>query len=240
MFSTKRHARKLNKLDDEGNQPGGTPPVDDPTPPEDDINDDDPNPPGEEDDQEDFDSLPDWAKKQIKGLRSEAAKNRTKNKDLESRFGKLETGLKTALGIEDEEEDPAEVAASLTNQNSDLQLRNVILSLALENGITGDKLDYFEFLIGKGITSLGEDEEELSEDAIKAIVQKVKGQGQGPADSSVDDEDDQLPGDGNGGNTGTSLEQFLAMSILERSNLYTKDANTYNSLMKQAKAKKLI
>lgn len=239
MFSTKRHQLKLNKLDDDGNQPGGTPPSDDPTPPEDDTN-DDPTPPGE-DDQENFDSLPEWAKKEIKGLRSESAKNRTKSKDLETRFSKLESGLKTALGIEDEEEDPAEVAASLQNQNSSLELRNVILGLALENGIGGDQLEYFEFLIGKGINSLDENEEELSDEAIKAIVQKVKGQGQGPADSSVDDDQDQNPpGDGNGGESGISLEEFTSMSVLERSNLYTKDPTTYNSLFKQAKAKNLI
>jgi len=187
---------------------------------------------------QDFNSLPDWAQKQIKDLRSESAKHRTANRGLEDRFSQLETGMKSALGLgEDDKLSPEEQVNGLKGENEDLAVQNAILGLALENGISGDGLEYFSFLMEKQLGTL-EDGQELSEEDFASIVGKSKGSKGQSNDSSVNEQGNRNK-DPNAG-TGVTLESFVNMGMMEKSKLYAEKPEVYKALFAQAKEKNLI
>jgi len=77
------------------------------------------------------DELPEWAKKEIKDLRTEAASNRTSNKDLSDKLEKLTTGLAGALGLgEQQETDPAKLQASVVELSSKIGEKDTALTQA--------------------------------------------------------------------------------------------------------------
>lgn len=175
----------------------------------------------------------------VKGLRSENAKFRTGNKSLSDRLGKMESGLKSIFGGDEEDDEaPEEKVKQLSSHAQSLEIKNAMLELAVDNGIGKDQREYFEFLMGKALDSLEEDEE-LSEEAFEEILSKSRPQGsKGTANSSVDDK-----GAGKkdpNGQTGIKLEEFLGMSITQKSKLYSDKPDVYNALMGEARNKKLI
>lgn len=77
------------------------------------------------------DELPEWAKKEIKDLRTEAASNRTSNKDLADKLEKLTTGLAGALGLgEQQETDPVKLQASVAALSTQIGEKDTALTAA--------------------------------------------------------------------------------------------------------------
>ena len=185
-----------------------------------------------------MESLPEWAQKEIKTLRSENAKSRTQNNALTDRFNKFETGLKTMLGQEGDDLTPEQRVEQVSQENVTLSFDNALLSSAVRNGISGEEeMEFFDFLMRKAVNGLGDDQE-LSDDEIAAIVQKVKGKTKGAANSSVGDGKDGAPNPD--GKSDVTLDQFTAMNVLQKSVLYQKSPDVYNSLLNQAKKKGVL
>ncbi len=97
-------------------------------------------------------------------------------------------------------------------------------------------------MITKAVGAL-EDGEELSDEDLAEIVAKCKAQGKTSANSSVKGKgkdgkgkEDPAPGD----DKEISLDQFLRMTITEKSNLYLKQPDVYKQLASEAKAKKKL
>lgn len=209
----------------------------------------------EDDDSHDVDESK-WdakTKSYIEKLRGEAAKNRKKAKTLEddvtslkSQFSNMQTNLKKALGVGDDEElTPEQQVEALSNQNHGLGMQNQIMSIALEKGISGkDAYDYFEHLIAKEIDGLEEDEE-LSAETIDSVTAKVKKvMGGSMISTSVEGQGDE---DGKGDNPpkpgskdSVTVDQFVAMTTTEKSQLYTKNPDQYSKLMAEARRKRLL
>lgn len=196
-------------------------------------------------------SDPKATKKVIDDLRTENAKHRNKNKQLETshselsgRFSKLEGGLKKLFGDGDEKLTPEQLTAKLNESNTktdSLEVQNAILSAGIEFGVGKDQMEFFEFQVNKKINSLKENEE-MSDDDWSEIVKKCGGNAQHKPNSSVDANKANGGGSGNppSGNTGgdeVTVEQFSAMSIGEKSALYNKDQKLYQALFNQAKSK---
>lgn len=195
---------------------------------------------------DDFDSLPEFAKKMIKDLRSESAASRTKNKTLEERFGKMEAGMKSALGLDDDDqESPEERVQTLTQQSESLAIRNAILEVAIENGLNKDQSDYFGYLLQKEGESL-EDDQEISEERYQELVNSSKAlgaQGSGTADTDV--EGDAGAGKGNGGDgqgTGSEMtaEQFSKLGYGEKVSLRQENSALYDKLFQEARKLRLL
>jgi hypothetical protein len=178
-----------------------------------------------------LEDLPDWAQKQIKDLRKESAGHRNKYKSLEDRFGKIESSLKKAFGDEDDDLTPEQRLEATQMQLEQQEFQTAITNLALENGIGKDDLDYLGFLVEKQAGAL-EEGQELSDDDLLEIVQKVKSRNQGPADSSVD-------GKGGNGNPPApkgdevTFEKFSKMSIMEKTKLFRENRALYDKYIVQ-------
>jgi hypothetical protein len=183
----------------------------------------------------------------IKKLRDENASHRTKNKELSSSVKSERERVKAILkaaGIEEESEKPEEQVKTLTAASNQLAFRNAVLETAVKHGISGDDVEYYEFLVTKAVGEL-EDGEELSEEKLTELVSKVKKTGgKGAANTSVDG------GKGGGGTGGqpppggsgaVSLDQFVRMSITEKSELYTKNPDVYTQIDdRSTKQRKLV
>lgn len=185
-----------------------------------------------DDDGQDFDSLPDWAKKQIKSLRSENAKHRTTSNNLSTKMEKFEEGFKKMFGEDDADADPEKKLEALSGEYEQAVTRNAILELALQNGISGsEKMEYFEFLMSKNLESL-EEGEEMTEEMFEDILGKVSTQFSGQTGTtSTRDEGKGGEGPGKGADEVTQ-EEFNKMTIVEKSKLYQTKPELYNKLMK--------
>lgn len=183
-----------------------------------------------------LDDLPEWAQKEIKGLRSENAKSRTKSKGLEDRLGKLEKGLKSIFGDDEGDDDltPEQKLEQAQTQNHGIAFENAMLELCLDKGIT-DKADrkYLAFLVSEAAEEL-EEGEELSEEKLDELVQMAKKKGSGKKASSSPDSDDPPNPDGD---NAVTLDAFRDMNALEKNKLYREDPDTYNKLASEAKKK---
>ena len=204
--------------------------------------------------QNDFDESgwDDKTKKYINSLRKENARYRTEAKDsrtklesLSDRFGKLEGGLKQALGIEGDDTPLEEQVAGLTEVNQNLEFKLAIRDIADEAGIIGsDACSYFEYLVSQEAAKLDENGEISDErmGELIATVKKLHGN-KSTGSTSVGDGEN-----GKGGNTpppagnsnDVTLEEFCMMGTLKKGELFGKNPALYNSLMKQAKEKGLI
>lgn len=186
-------------------------------------------------------SLDEKTKAYLAKLRKENASHRLKNKELASLKKASDERVKAILeaaGIEIESEDPETKVKSLTQTSQQLAFRNAILESAVQNGISGEDVEYYEFLITKATSELEEDEE-LSEEALAEIVAKVKkAGGKSGSTTSVAGGGKTPPKPGSSGQI--SLDQFVRMSITEKSKLYTDKPDLYNALMAEAKAKKRL
>lgn len=177
------------------------------------------------------------AKAYIKSLRKENAKHRTGKKNLDERLGKLEKGLKSLVSGDDDEEDslsPEEKLETLTQRTHVEAYQRAILEKAVDNGITGkDGRELFEFYVSKAANEL-EEGEELDDDAITEIAEKVKkltGVKKSAKTSVGGGEPNPEGGDD------LTLDAFCAMTTTEKTNLFQKQNSVYNKLFKEAVAK---
>jgi len=188
-------------------------------------------------------------RKYLADLRKENAGHRTKNKELDSklssvneRFSKIETGLKGLFGDGDDKRTPEQQIEQLTAQNDNLALSNALRDVAWENDVSKEDYEYFEFLVGKKLNTLKEGEE-LSDEQMAELATQSKTR---KANSSTS-----VGGtgpDGGGGKPppppdndpeGTpTVEDFMTMSLGEKSLLYGKFPKVYDRLAAAAKAKR--
>ncbi len=179
----------------------------------------------------------------ITRLRGESASHRTKNKELASSVKTERERVKAILkaaGIESEDEKPEETIKKLTHESQTKDFRLGVLESAVQNGIAADDVDYYEYLVAKAVSDLGEGEE-LTEEKMTEIIAKVKKASKGPAKTSVNG------GGGKGGGTPppgesgeVSLDKFVRMTITQKSDLYLKHPEVYATLLAEAKAKKKL
>lgn len=186
----------------------------------------------------------DKTKAYIAKLRKEAAGARTKNKDLASKLKDSETKKKAILaaaGISEESETPEEKIKVLSAESQQLAFRTAILESAVQNGIGKDDLEFYEYLVTKAVSELKAEDDEVSDEAMAAIVAKVKKAGASAANTSV--------GGGAGGrgapNPSTkpgeiTLEKFITMNMSEKSKLYQDNPDLYTALVTQAKKQKKL
>ena len=175
----------------------------------------------------------------IESLRKESGKYRKKAKELDSkvstvtnRLSKFEKGLKSLFGgADDENVDPEEKIGQLSQALQAKELENSITELAYEHGIPKEDKEYFEFLMQKRLSSLGEDEE-LGEDDVAEIAKQAKAK-RGASSSSVGT-GSKPNAEGAGAGT-VDLKTFKKMSITERSALYGKNPKLYESLLAEAR-----
>lgn len=183
-----------------------------------------------------------WTKEQkayVDSLRKESAKYRTKAKELESglkntneRMSKFENGLKKLFGEEDDKLTPEQRIEMLNQQNEQLAVATAIKDAAFELGVTRDDYEFFEYLVGKRLAALGDDEE-LTEEELASFAKQAKSKS-APKKTSVDD-DAPDPDEDDGG---VSLEEFQDMGIGARSALYQKDKALYEKLVAMEKKSK--
>jgi hypothetical protein len=183
----------------------------------------------------------------IAKLRKESAKHRIDAKDTKAKLKAEEERKKAILkaaGIESEDDEPAEekLKKSLTQSNQ-LQFRNAILETAVAHGIGSDKLKYFQFLMSDAVESLKEGEE-LSDEKLAEVVAEAKKQGgSGKGNTTVGGgKDGKGSGTPNpeGGSNEVTLDQFIRMTITEKSGLFLKNRARYDELVKEAKQKKKL
>jgi len=192
----------------------------------------------------DFEDLPDWAKKEIGDLRKENASRRKSGKDVGDRLDNLQNGLKKAFGIEQNEEvDLNEQVSGLTERLEESQFHNAIVEMAYENEIPKDKISFFKFRLNEALQSVGE-EEELPAEVMSAIVQEVKGAGKGAGSTDLEgDEGGKKPtGEGEGKKkdfSKMSAEEFVKTSDSDKNLLFKNDRATYDRLHSEAKVKRL-
>lgn len=185
----------------------------------------------------DVSKLPPEVQKLIKDLRTENAGHRQKNKSLADSHGKLKTALVEAGLIEDDEEQPEEKLKSLTAFSESAVVENAILRLAVEHGIGKDDLEFFQFLVSKGVSELDEDGE-LSEEDVAELAKKARRSASGGSGSSSTSVTQGAPSPGA---TGTvTLDKFVKMNMGEKADLYAKNKDLYSQLMAEAKAKRVL
>lgn len=183
----------------------------------------------------------DWTPEQkayLEKLRKENAKFRTRSKELDSKysnlntkFSKIENGLKSLFGEgEGSETDPEVQVSQLTEALQAKDIQHSITELAYDHAVPKEDKEYFEYLMMKRLQNLGEDEE-LGEDDIAEIAKQAKAR-KGAGASSVGTGDKP---NGAANPTAITLAQFKKMSITEKSALYGKNPKLYESLTIQAK-----
>ena len=176
------------------------------------------------------------AKAEIEKLRKEAAKYRTQNKELSGKVSGFEAQLnnfKKALGGNpDEKVTPEELIAQKDATIAELQNHIFVSELEQESGITGDDRDYFRFLLNKKLSSL-EEGEELDDEGLAEIVKQTKAVSGKKAGGStgLSSKNDPKP---DSGGTATTVEQFVAMSMGDKSLLFQKNPAEYNRLFGEA------
>lgn len=203
---------------------------------------DDPTP-GEKDDVEDDDSLDESkldekTKAHFTKLRKENGKRRTEAKTLKDELNKLKKGLKSALGGEDDDsESPEQKAKNLKGQNEALGFKTAVLEAAIEHGVSKESRKYFEFLVAEELASLGEGEE-LSDEKLAELAKAAKKQTAGSGGTRTSVNDDNAPNP-KGGSVIT-LDQFVRMTVTEKSALFTKNRAKYDELFALAKEKRRL
>jgi hypothetical protein len=190
---------------------------------------------------------PEKVKKLVSDLRKENAKARTKNKERDSEFESMRgtiDKLKKALGGDEADDTPPEEKIThLTQSVQAAEGRMAILELALEHGIPSKDVKYLGYLLAEEAGSL-EEGEEVSEERILEIVGEVKSR-TAPASAAASstgvkgDQGGKKSPAGNGSGEVT-VEQFAAMNMGERSDLFAKNQPLYNKLFAQAAKERLL
>lgn len=187
--------------------------------------------------------LPEAIKKELKKLREENASRRVKNKTLEDRLNKLESGLKGVFGGEQEEEGGQGDAESLANNLNTIAFENAALNIALENGVPRDKVKYLKYRLTEAAANLGDDEE-LPEEILAEIIQEVKGTGKGKA-TTTPEEGKQKPAAGEEDSqqkdySKTTAAEFVKLGESEKNKMFLTDRASYDRLYREAREKKLF
>ena len=203
----------------------------------------DAEPPKDDDPDDQSKWSPEKTKAYIDKLRKENATHRNKNKELASQLKLSEEqkkGVLKAIGIESDDEKPEEKLKALTSESQQLAFRNAILESAVQHGIPADKVKYYQFLVVEATNEL-EEGEELSDEKMEEIIKEAKSSSKGSNSTSVGKggkDGKQPPKPGESGDI--SLDQFCRMTMIEKSNLYLKQPDTYKALLSEAKAKKRL
>lgn len=191
-----------------------------------------------DDEKVDVSKLDPKVQKMIKDLRAENAKHRTDGKKSSERLTVIEAALKKLSGDDSDDETPETKLANLSGRAESAEVRSTMLEIALDNGISKDNFEYFEFLMTKKLGSL-EEGAEMSEEDLEEVLGKVKaGAKKGPANTSPDDQEKEKKNPG--GNSEMTVEQFTKLGMMAKSKLYNEKPELYNSLLKQAKEKRLL
>jgi hypothetical protein len=184
----------------------------------------------------DLDKADEKTKAYILKLRKENGKYRTDAKDAKS---KLDTVTK-ALGLTGDET-PEAKAQRLSASNETIAFENAVLANAIEHGVPKDSMKFFKYLLAEAAQEL-KDGEELADDNIAALAVEAKAKSVKPAATTT-----VVPAAGGTGTpspaSGTAaltVEQFAALGFNEKCKLYEKDPTQYESLFKQAAAKRLV
>jgi hypothetical protein len=185
--------------------------------------------------------LPQAAQDLIKSLRTENADRRTKSNNLSTRLENIENGFKTMFGDDvDNKLTPEQRLEQVSGENQSLSYNNAVTNMAYENGIPHENFEYFSFLMEKAVNNLDEGQE-LSEEDLKLVIQQskalVKAEA-GESNSSVDGK--QKEGQDPNSATGVTLDSFVSMGMVQKSELYRKSPDIYNSMIKQAREKRLL
>ncbi len=180
---------------------------------------------------------PKKAKALIKNLRKENAKHRTKGKNLEERVGKMDKAIKALAGGEEDDDEPAETRLErLTQSHQVTAYERAVLEKAVDHGISGKEgRELFEFYVQKAAAAL-EEGEEMTDDDFEEVAAKVKKMtGSKSARTSVDGKGRDKNPDDDGEVT---LDKFAEMTVSEKTNLFSKNPDLYNRLMKEAVKKR--
>ena len=184
----------------------------------------------------------------IKKLRTQAASERGKKKEtlqemqqLREQFAQLQSGMKKALGIDDESDlDPKQAMAQMQGQLEQYEYQNQVRDFAYENGITSPKqTKYLSFLISEELETL-EEGEEIAEDRLAELVSEVKGLGgSGKSSTSVGGKgsDSQTPPPPSDNGSNITAEQFAKMGMAEQGKLHATNPDLYFQLRDEAKKK---
>lgn len=179
-----------------------------------------------------------WNEKQqayLKKLREENARYRTSAKTLEEKLGKFEKGLKTLVGGEDEQVSPEEQLEQIKAINETYLLENSLKDMALEHGLNKSSFKYFKYLMNEKFSSLDEGEEISEEEVEQFVVEAKRVGGQTAAKTSVKEDSKKEPSDSN---DEVTVEEFMAMGIVQKSMLYEKNKALYDKLYAQSRKKK--
>jgi len=190
----------------------------------------------------DLPSDPEELKKYILQLRKENAKHRTKAKNLEDssttaeqKLQEMRSNLAKALGLEGEDEvSPEEQVQHLTSYTQQLEIQSALMETALVNGVSANELGYFKYLLAERLEAL-EEGEELGEEEMAEIVGEVKRVS--AAKSASTGVGTKAPAPTNTSSGGVTVEQFMKMSVTEKSQLYMRDKSLYERLVEEAKKK---
>ena len=177
---------------------------------------------------------------EIKKLRAENAKHRTKNKALDEQMSSLNgkfTALKKALGVEDDEEDPEVKIGRLHAENQALALEVSISRISREHEIPAGQEKYFRFLLAEKMEAL-EDGQEIGDDDVAEIAAEVKKISGKAAGNSTGVSAGKKP-NADGGTTLT-VQAFAKMNTGEKSELYAKNPSEYTRLFNEAKSQRMI
>jgi len=193
--------------------------------------------------EDDFDNWqPSKVKDYVKKLRQENKNYRVRSQQVEEKLSSFEKNLKKVLGTSEEDEiDPETYIHELSQANEAQQLQLAIYETALQNGITSpESMEYFQFLFGKRLSELDEDEV-LQDEDLEDIVNKAKGFGgiQTHSNSTTFNEDAEKKPE-SGKTSQISAEDFVKMSVMQKSELYRTNEMLYKRLMKEARDKKLF
>lgn len=189
----------------------------------------------------------------VDGLRKQSANYRTKAKELDSglkatneRLNKFEGGLKKLFGddgddtgnltpeqrIERLEKRHQQEKQQRAEEQEQVALEAALKGAALEYGVKKEDYEYFEFLVGKRLATLGEDEE-LSDEEVAQLAKQAKAKSASRSTSVDGDGPDPDEEDGE-----VTLEEFMGMGIGAKSALYQKDKALYDKLLVAEKAAK--
>ncbi len=184
----------------------------------------------------DISKLDPRAQKLIHDLRKENGDHRIKNRALAEGQEKLKKAMVEAGIIEDDEGDPQEKLQAVGAQLQGATVKGGILEAGIEYGVGKEGLKYFEFLVADRLQTLGDDEE-LTQEDLAELAKEARGR-QNPVTSTTSVPGNKSPNPQASGEV--TLDQFVQMSITDKSLLYTKNPDLYNRLFSEAKAKKLL
>ena len=181
-------------------------------------------------------------RKENPAVRTKALDLDTKVQGLNDKYSKVEKQIKKLVGVEEDKEVDADElqkrVGTLEEQLAKKELERVVDRAALKVGLTEEDTEFLQYQVEKHLGTLT-DEEEMKEEELLAMAKKIKAKSVRAGNSSVDDK--KAGGDKDPDSSdGPTLEAFVAMTITQKSLLYQKQPKVYESLIEQARLKRLI